>query len=359
MDGIVQLSQSDRKGLQRLAREHDDARVRIRALIVMMLASSCTWSCIVSALGCSSRTVSRSKQRFLRGGLAELVGEPPGRRAAATPAWVATVLAWVLEKTPRDFSFLRSRWCCATLCVVLWTKQRVRVSAETVRRWLRRSDLVWRRPRPVIRLVDPERDAKLAGLQRLLRGLPADELAVFQDEVDINTNPKIGAMWMRRGDQAVVETPGDNAKRYLSGSLAWNLPLLVVTEADPGQGRNAELFVRHLDELRRRFGGSYRKIHVLCDNAKSHACRRVDGYLREHGDQVVLHYLPKRAPDTNPIERVWWHLHDEITRNHCCQTLDELLDLVFAWLKTKASLEVEGSVYPQPSDHQTSHRRAA
>ena len=359
MDGIVDLSVSDRKALQSVAREHEDARVRIRALIVLMLAAGCTWDSVVDALGCSSRTIAKSKRRFLSGGMAGLVGQPPGRRAAGTPAWVGVVVAWVLERTPRDFGFLRSRWCCATLCLVLWTKDRVRVSAETVRRWLRRSDLVWRRPRPVIRLVDPERDAKLAKLRRLLRGLPDDELAVFEDEVDINTNPKIGAMWMRRGQQASVETPGDNAKRYVAGSLAWNLRALVATEADPGQGCNAELFVRHLEVLRSRFGAGFRKIQVLCDNARSHSCRRVDAYLKEHGDQIVLHYLPKRAPDTNPIERVWWHLHDEITRNHRCQTLEQLLDLVFAWLKKDASLEIEGSVYPSPADRQTSHRRAA
>jgi hypothetical protein len=30
------------------------------------------------------------------------------------------------------------------------------------------------------------------------------------------------------------------------------------------------------------------------------------------------------APDTSPIERVWWRLHEEITRNHRCQTMDDL-----------------------------------
>jgi len=46
----------------------------------------------------------------------------------------------------------------------------------------------------------------------LLEQLPAPETAVFQDEGDINTNLKIGAMWMRRGQQAEVVTPGTNEK---------------------------------------------------------------------------------------------------------------------------------------------------
>src|SRR5205823_1159229 len=124
----------------------------------------------------------------------------------------------------------------------------VRVSRETVRRWLRGADLVWRRPRPVLRRRDPCRSAKLRALRQLLAGLPADEVAVFQDEVDINLNPKIGSMWMRRGQQAEVETPGDNAQRYLAGSMNWRTGTLWVTE---GAKRAGALFVRHLDQLRR------------------------------------------------------------------------------------------------------------
>ena len=66
------------------------------------------------------------------------------------------------------------------------------------------------------------------------------------------------------------------------------------------------------------------------------------------GGRVVLHYLPTYAPECNPIERVWWHLHEEITRNHSCETLPELLELVLAWLERRNPFAVEGSVYPPP-----------
>ena len=63
-----------------------------------------------------------------------------------------------------------------------------------VRRWLHRGGLVYRRPRPILRPKDEQRQAKLAELRGLLAQLPEDETAVFQDEVEINTNPKIGSM---------------------------------------------------------------------------------------------------------------------------------------------------------------------
>lgn len=66
-----------------------------------------------------------------------------------------------------------------------------RVGCEAVRRWLYRENLVWRRPRPVLDPQDPERQTILRTPRFLLRNLLSGQIAVFQDEVDMNTNPKI------------------------------------------------------------------------------------------------------------------------------------------------------------------------
>ena len=43
---------------------------------------------------------------------------------------------------------------------------------------------------------------------------------------------------------------------------------------------------------------------------------------------VICRPTPRRRP---PIERVWRHLNETITRNHRCRTLEELLDQAYAW----------------------------
>jgi hypothetical protein len=45
--------------------------------------------------------------------------------------------------------------------------------------------------------VDPQRAEKLAGIRHLLKHLPANEAVLFQDEVDVNSDPKIWVKWMR------------------------------------------------------------------------------------------------------------------------------------------------------------------
>jgi putative transposase len=344
MDGSIQLKPRERKTLLEYYRKSTDPAVRLRAHILLLLAAGHPWSQITSMLFTSPRTIGRWKKRFERNGVDAVCDARRGRPVVLVVWWVAMVSRWVFQRTPRDFGFLRSRWSCATLALVLWEEHRINVSTETIRRHLRRENLVWRRPRPVLGPKDPDYDGKLRKIRRLLAHLPDDETVVFQDEVDINTNPKIGSMWMQRGEQAEVETPGNNTKRYLAGSLHWRTGKLLVSE--PGTQRNSVLFVQHLHDLRR-WLRCYRHIHVVCDNARFHDCSRVDEFLDEWGHRITIHFIPKYAPETNPIERVWWHLHEEITRNHRCKNIQELVDLVFDWFAYKETFEIETSVYPQ------------
>src|SRR5271166_2619509 len=92
-------------------------------------------------------------------------------------------------------------------------------------------------------------------------------------------DPRRSTSWAerrgRRCQQAEVVTPGTNTKRYLAGSLNWRTGEVMLSE--PCTSRNAELFLTHLDDLRRRFR-RYRRIHVICDNAifhKPERCKKV------------------------------------------------------------------------------------
>jgi len=345
MDGSIHLRPEERKTLLATVRRCSNPTVRLRAHVILLLADGWAWNVIAAVLFTSSSTINRWRTRFLNEGLVGIVGTQQPNRSRWSGFWVALVVRWVTLRTPTDFGFVRSRWTCATVVVLLREDYGLQISRETVRRWLHQEHLVWRRPRPVLGPRDPERASKVRKIVALLRDLRADEVAVFEDEVDINTHPKIGAMWMRRGQQAEVVTPGNNTKRYLAGSLNWRTGELLLSE--PSTQRNADLFLAHLDTLRQRLR-RYRRIHVICDNAVFHRverCRKVRDYLARWRDRIVLHYLPKYAPETNPIERVWWHLHEEITRNHRCRDIQQLLDLVFEWLNGGSCFPVETSIY--------------
>jgi putative transposase len=343
----IRLTPAERQALLDHYRRAADPEVRLRAHILLLLDAGFLWVTIAAVLFCSASTISRWKRRFELEGVNAVFGRPRGRPRSGVHIWTTLVVRWVLTLTPSDFRFARSRWSCEAVAVVLRDDYRVRVGRETVRLWLRDADLVWRRPRPTIRPKDPNREAKLRALRALLKSLPADETAVFMDEVDVNLNPKVGCQWMRRGEQATIETPGTNEKRYLAGSIHWRTGRVFLTEGRTKEGRGAALFCRHLDDLRRAFR-HFKVIHVICDNAGFHKPEKskvVKAYLQEWGHRVVLHYLPTYSPDCNPIERVWWRLHEAVTRNHRCQAIDELLDLTFDWFTSRTHFRIETTEY--------------
>ena len=59
-------------------------------------------------------------------------------------------------------------------------------------------------------LGERQQRRRLAAIRKLIADLPRDEVAVYEDEVDIHLNPKIGLDWMNEGTQKTVMTPGKN-----------------------------------------------------------------------------------------------------------------------------------------------------
>jgi transposase len=227
MDGSIRLSDSHRKTALSIYRSGGEARVARRAHVLLLLDRDWSYREIMEALLCGSDFVAAVKRRFLEAGFDAALVE--GDDDGPIPYWKIALVGWVQHKTPRDFGYFRSRWTGELLAEVLWEEHAVRIGGEAVRRALHQLGFAWRRPRPVVGPTDPEYSAKLRRIQRLLRTLPVYEVAVFQDEVDVHLNPKIGCAWMPVGQQATVETPGNNVKRHVAGSLFtvkndWRLP---------------------------------------------------------------------------------------------------------------------------------------
>src|SRR5947209_7871919 len=97
----------------------------------------------------------------------------------------------------------------------------IRVHVTTMSRALALVKARRGRPRPTVGCpwAKAAKTRRLNAIRHLLATLPRGHIAVYEDEVDIHLNPKIGLDWMVRGQQKQVRTPGQNAKRYLAGAL--------------------------------------------------------------------------------------------------------------------------------------------
>lgn len=331
---VVTLRRFEKRRLLKWAAKQRDPGVRLRVRIVLLYAEGFGCDRIAHALKVAPTTATRTARRFLREGLAGLVD---GRQENGTPkvdADLAMGLVELVGSVPTEFGLSRPTWTRELLAIALKRKTGVQVSEATVGRMLRGLRARRGRPRPIVVCPWPRKRKErcLRAIRRRLRRLRNDELAFFEDEVDIHLNPKIGSDWMLEGQQKLVVTPGQNQKRYIAGALGVDGTTLIWATA---RRKNSALFIALLQRMLTAFP-SVRRFHLVLDNYVIHSSGPVKRFLARHTGRFVLHFLPPYSPNENRIERLWLELHANVTRNHTCKSMRELMSRVLTFLRRQS-----------------------
>jgi transposase len=294
--------------------------------ILLLCAAGRNPTDIAAFLFCSRSSVYRIVRAYRAGSLGIRI-DPDGQLSIAVQStilmpWLTRSLGAILKKAPRAYGWCRTRWSCATLAATLQAKHRIEVSAETIRRWLHEIGWVWKRAKLVAKDDDPHRIERLARIRFVHDNLPAHEIMVFADELDIHLLPKVGAAWMLQGTQDEIMTPGTNEKYYLAGALhlaTGNVRYCL------GPRKNNGLFRELLTLLDHTYPASeVTRIYVVVDNYCIHKAKAVEQWLAHH-PRFALLWLPTYCPRANPIERVFGDVHDTCTRNHQRKRLRDLV----------------------------------
>jgi len=324
------LPRQQRRHLARQAAKERHAEHRMRLLVIVGLAEGRTPTELHAHLGVARSTVYRVAERFSNEGIRGLRDrrpEVPARRVTET---YVQRLGELIYENPRDHGWQRTTWTRELLALQLREETGIKVHPTHVGRLLHTLGIRWKRPRPVaLRAVSKSTKQRYGRrLRRLLGSLGENEVAIYADEVDVHLNPKIGPCWMRRGEQFEVETPGQNVKRYVVGGLNAVTGEIVWVAAER---KDSFAFVVWLQQVARVYEGAA-TIHVILDNYGVHKSRLTQQALAELGC-IELHFLPPYSPELNRIERLWGDVHANVTRNHRCKDIDELMDAVDAFLR--------------------------
>ena len=329
------LSARERRMIRNRAQVALDAPLRGHCKVILSLVAGNGARAIAKSGLASSSQVYRVAQRFVEEGPVGLVDyREDNGDTKADEDYQAVLLDVVASSSPREYGYRRPTWTQELLILVLAKKTGVRVSTTTMCRVLKRLKIRLGRPKPIVGCPWKKRRRirRIKQIERLLETVPENEVIVFVDEVDIHLNPKIGPDYMLRGTQKTVLTPGKNQKRYLAGALNARTGQLTFVEAER---KNSDLFIRQLWQLVKVDYPQARRIHIILDNYKIHSSQRTKMALGALADNVTLHFLPPYCPDHNRIERTWKDLHDNVTRNHTCRSMSELMKEVRAYLAKK------------------------
>lgn len=300
-----------------------NAGLRSRYLMIVNLLNGRSAYTTAEILGVHNTTVYRVAGRYRDHGEWGLLDGREDNGATKLDERYLDILYTLVRSSPQQHGWRRPTWTRELLMATMQRRTGVRIHVATMSRALAIIEARRGRPRPTVRCPwSPLAKARrLGAIRRLLATLPRRHVAVYEDEVDIHLNPKIGLDWMVRGQQKEVVTPGQNVKRYLAG--AWDVRSGLVTWVE-GERKTSALFIGLLGQLRQ----SYPRapvIHVILDNYRIHDSKITRAALAGFGGRLVLHFLPPYCPNDNKIERVWEHLHANVTRNHTCRTMDALM----------------------------------
>lgn len=327
---LVRLKNRVKYILRRTKRQTRDKGLAQRCQIVLLTAKGRRRAAVAESVGCSVSWVNRVVARWRDYDVAGLLDRREDNGPQKLSEWYLSLLYDVVDASPQAYGYPRPTWTRELLVKVMHTLSGVRVHPATMSRALQQIKARLGRPRPTVGCPWPKsrRNQRLSELAGLVDHLPADEVAVYLDEVDIHLNPKIGLDWMNCGKQKEVVTPGSNVKRYLCGALDARTGTLSWVKA---RRKDSLLFIEMLKKLDVIYPQA-KKIHVILDNFKIHDSRISRCAVAALGGRVVLHFLPPYCPQGNRIERVWLDLHANVTRNHQCSTMERLMANVADYL---------------------------
>jgi transposase len=158
---VPPLSSKQQAELEELYRKTDKPRYRTRAQMILLSAEKrLKAEDIAEIVRASQITVLRWLKRYMAEGIEGLKDEPrEGKPAKVTEAYHKQLIEAV-RRRPRSLGLPYSMWTLRRLADYMAEETGLRVSYETVRRELRKADIVLSGPQHTISSPDPEYKVK-------------------------------------------------------------------------------------------------------------------------------------------------------------------------------------------------------
>lgn len=218
---------------------------------------------------------------------------------------------------PADPDHGPARWTLAQAREHCPELQNLKTDAAAWRR-MRQWKISWKRGRIHLISPDPEYDSKLAAIMAIRAAAEAEPDLVrvlYADEASFYRTPERGKTWHPKGSGGrnqpkASHTAGANTRRRMLAAVDVHDGRVFSTS---GSMVGVKAICAFLRKLRRSYGPRLRLV-LVWDNWPVHYHADVLAAAREAG--IELRYTPTYAPWTNPIEKLWKKLREEVLHLH-------------------------------------------
>ena len=322
----LNVSEDDRKGLERLARAtKSEQRIVLRARIVLLSGEGVGTGEICERLQTTVPTVTRWRTRYQKGGVQGLCqdAQRSGRPATISREKVAEIVRKTTQERPEG----ETHWSTRTLAPV------VGVSPATVRRIWVSHGLKPHRVKQFKVSSDPNFVEKLEDCAGVYLNPPEKAIVFCVDEKSQiqaldRTQPGLPMKKGRAG------TMTHDYKRNGTTTLfaALNVATGEIIDECMPRHRHDE-FLRFLKKIERQTDESL-DLHIIADNYATHNHPDVKTWLAHH-PRVHMHFTPTSSSWVNLVERFFAELTDKAIRRGVFNNVAALETAIRAYIEKR------------------------
>lgn len=333
------LKPEQKEKLQKALKEEENAEIRERILILLLLNDGKTQAEIADFLGCGTKKVSYWCVHGDPEDLETLKDKRmKGNHVKATEEYIKLLLETV-EKDPKELGYEFGRWTAKRLATYLEQETGISLSSSQVRRILEKKKYVylWAKYSLEDKWDKKKRKAfkkKLDEYLGISKKSPERLQVWFWDESGFSLRVIRRKNWGKKGKRKKVRGDRRKGRVNVMGGLRYSDKKRWVEFIKKGDSQNFyEVMKGFYKELvnewveagneAQDFGEKGAKIVIILDNASFHKKEEILKKIEEEIPNIHLEFLPEYSPDFNLIELVW-HSAKEYVANRLFTSIEEL-----------------------------------
>ena len=205
------------------------------------------------------------------------------------------------------------------------------LARSTLHRRLQAAQLRWKRCQKALKKADPQkRAAYMERFQELFDQLCRLELRlVYVDEAHIHRAMDLGYTWAEKNKTAWRVRDCASLADRINWYGAYDCcagQCFIWNEGSCNKEHTIQFLLRMAAWLDDELGS----VVIIWDGAAWHPAKSVQAAAANLG--FTLSPLPAYRPDLNPIENLWRWMREEVTRNHCHQSMSHLFNACKAFI---------------------------
>jgi len=294
------LDPAERVHLESVFKESKDPHERDRIRVIMALDNGYSPIEIADILRMSERTVYGYLKAY----------EEEDRITHEPHLGKPCKLSAEQEKELKDYLTKVTYKSAKYVCVYVLNKYYIQYTIAGMTDWLLRNGFVYKKPKKIPKQLDPEKqEAFTRKYHELKEHLKEGELILFMDATHPEYQSQSSYGWILKGEVKTLTTTTKQERVHFLGAIELNEMQVIAQEYETVNADSTVDFLKRLEETI-----PATKIHLICDNASSNRCKKVQEYVK-NSKRIEIHYLPPYSPNLNPIERLWKVMREQVTYN--------------------------------------------